>query len=168
MDVSALLIEAFGRIPDEVRRAVDGLSADDLARPPADGANTIGWLAWHLVRVQDHHISELLDEEQVYVGGDWGPRFGLASDPDDTGYGHDADEVLAVRPDGPDTVTGYLEAVWDRTRDYLSHLEADELDQVVDERWDPPVTLGVRLVSVVDDCAQHAGQAAYVRGLLGL
>jgi hypothetical protein len=27
-------------------------------------------------------------------------------------------------------------------------------------------TLGVRLVSVVDDDVQHVGQAAYVRGLL--
>jgi hypothetical protein len=40
-----------------------------------------------------------------------------------------------------------------------------DLDRVVDKRWDPPVTLGVRLVSVVDDDAQHVGQAAYVRGL---
>jgi hypothetical protein len=37
---------------------------------------------------------------------------------------------------------------------------------VVDEAWDPPVTLGVRLVSVIDDCAQHAGQAAFVRGIV--
>lgn len=168
MDVSDLLIEAFGRIPDEVRGAVEGLSPDDLARPPAEGANTIGWLAWHLIRVQDHHISELLDEEQVYVGGDWGPRFGLTSDPDATGYGHGPDEVLGARPDGPDAIIGYLDAVWDRTRHHLDHLEPDELDEIVDERWDPPVTHGVRLVSVVDDCAQHAGQAAYVRGLLGL
>jgi hypothetical protein len=168
VDVSDLLIEAYGRIPDEVRGAVEGLSADDLARPPGGGANTIAWLTWHLTRVQDHHISELLEEEQVYVGGDWGPRFGLTSDPDDTGYGHTADEVLAVRPTGPDVVLDYLDAVWARTRHYLDDLEADELDHVVDERWDPPVTLGVRLVSVVDDCAQHAGQAAYARGLLGL
>lgn len=168
MDVSDLLIESFGRIPDLVRGAVEGLSAEDLARPPQPGANTIGWLTWHLTRVQDHHVSELLDEEQVWVGGDWGPRFGLASDPDDTGYGHTAEEVLAVRPDGPETVTGYLDAVWDRTRHHLDDLVPDELDQIVDERWDPPVTHGVRLVSVVDDCAQHAGQAAYARGLLGL
>ena len=42
----------------------------------------------------------------------------------------------------------------------------DDLDRIVDERWDPPVTLAVRLVSVVDDCLQHAGQAAYARGIL--
>lgn len=168
MDVSELLIEAYGRIPDEVRGAVEGLSPDDLARPPAEGANTIGWLVWHLTRVQDHHISELLEEEQVWVGGAWAGRFGLDPDADDTGYGHSPEEVRRVRPADADAVIGYLDAVWDRTRHYLEGLVADELDEIVDERWDPPVTLGVRLVSVVDDCAQHAGQAAYVRGLLGL
>ena len=49
---------------------------------------------------------------------------------------------------------------------YLSRVTSEELDRVVDRRWDPPVTAGVRLVSVVGDCLQHLGQAAYVRGLL--
>ena len=53
-----------------------------------------------------------------------------------------------------------------RTRSFLGSLTADDLDRVVDEAWDPPVTLGVRLVSIADDDIQHAGQAAYVRGLL--
>jgi hypothetical protein len=37
---------------------------------------------------------------------------------------------------------------------------------VVDASWDPPVTLGVRLVSVISDDLQHAGQAAYLRGMI--
>lgn len=168
MDVAALLVESFGRIPEEVQGAVDGLSAEDLARPPAEGANTIGWLTWHLTRVQDHHVSELVGAPQVWEGGTWPERFGKAPDPDDTGYGDTAEEVLAVRPDGPDAVTGYLDEVWARTRTYLEGLSAADLDEVVDDRWDPPVTRGVRLVSVVDDMAQHAGQAAYARGLLDL
>jgi hypothetical protein len=168
VDVSDLLLESYGRIPDLVRDAVEGLSSVDLARRPAPGANTIGWLTWHLTRVQDHHLAELLDQQQVWVSSDWPSRFGLDADPDDTGYGHDADDVGLVRPDGPGAVTGYLDAVWSRTRAFLGTVTADDLDRVVDERWDPPVTLGVRLVSVVDDCAQHAGQAAYARGLLGL
>jgi hypothetical protein len=167
MDVSDLLIEWYGRLPDLVHDAVEGLSPEDLARPPAEGANTIGWLTWHLTRVQDHHVSELLDERQVWEEGAWAERFGMAPDPDDTGYGDSPDEVLRVRPDGPGAVTGYLDAVWSRTRTYLAELSAADLDEVVDERWDPPVTRGVRLVSVVDDCIQHVGQAAYARGLLG-
>ena len=168
MDVNDLLLESYGRVAPLVHDAVEGLSAADLARRPAPGTNPIGWLTWHLTRVQDHHLAELLDQQQVWVGSDWPGRFGLEPDPDDVGYGHTTDEVARVRPDGPDAVTGYHDAVWARTRAFLGTVTASDLDEVVDERWDPPVTLGVRLVSVVDDCAQHVGQAAFVRGLLDL
>ena len=72
-----------------------------------------------------------------------------------------------MRPDGPAGADRVLRRGRARTHGYLATLTAGDLDRIVDERWDPPVTLGVRLVSIVDDDIQHAGQAAYVRGLLG-
>ena len=86
MDVSEVLLDGFGRLPGLVRSAVDGLTADQLRWAPAPGANSIGWLVWHLTRVQDHHVAELLDADQVWVSGDWASRFGLEPDPDNTGY----------------------------------------------------------------------------------
>ena len=167
MDVAALLLELFGRIPSVARDAVEGLDAERLTRRPGPGANSVAWLVWHLARVQDHHVAELLGEEQIFVTGGWAPRFGLGPDPGNTGYGHTSEEVAAVRPDGPDVLLAYLGAVQARTTEMLAGLEAAELDRVVDQRWNPPVTLGVRLVSIADDSLQHAGQAAYARGLLG-
>jgi len=161
-----MLLDLYGRVPDLIETTVDGLDAEQLTERPAPGANTLGWLVWHLTRVQDHHVADLLGQDQVWVRDDWAARFGLPADATDTGYGHSVEQVGAVRPDGPDALTGYLAAVGDRTRAYISALTAGDLDQVVDEGWDPPVTLGVRLVSVADDCLQHAGQAAYVRGLI--
>jgi hypothetical protein len=117
--------------------------------------------------VQDHHVAELLDTDQIWVDGDWAARVGVAPDPDDIGYGHDRAEMEAIRPDGPEVLVDYLDAVWARTRTMLSSLGQSDLSRVVDRRWDPPVTMGVRLVSIADDSLQHAGQAAYVRGLLG-
>lgn len=166
MDVAELLIETYGRIDEHVSAAVDGLDAQTLVRPPELGANTIGWLVWHLSRVQDGHIAELLDEDQVWVTSGWAERFGLDADPGNTGYGHTAAQVLAVQPDGPEALLGYHAEVAERTRRYLEGLSAAELDRIVDERWDPPVSLGVRLVSIADDDLQHAGQALYARGLL--
>ncbi|RZU49265.1 putative damage-inducible protein DinB [Krasilnikovia cinnamomea] len=166
MNVSEVLNEALGRLPDLVRGAVEGLTPEQLHWAPAAGANSIGWLVWHLTRVQDGHVAELLGAEQIYLTGDWAARFGRKPDPDDSGYGHTAAEVAAVRPDSWQALVEYYTAVHERTRDYVAGLAPDDLDRVVDERWDPPVTLGVRLVSVIDDDAQHAGQAAYVRGLL--
>ncbi|MDQ3569442.1 MAG: DinB family protein [Actinomycetota bacterium] len=168
MDVAALLIELYGRIPPLARGAIDGVDLDRLSEPPAPGANTMAWLVWHLARVQDYHVAELLDADQLWVGGDWAGRFGLDPDPSNTGYGHSAEEVAAVRPERPEVLLEYLDAVDARTRTMLEDLVPADLDRIVDRSWDPPVTLGVRLVSIADDSLQHAGQAAYVRGLLGI
>ena len=168
MDISELLVELYGRVPPLAREAVDGLDASQLTRAPSPGANTIGWLVWHLARVQDHHVAEMSGTDQVWVEGDWAGRFGLEPDPSNSGYGHSADEAAAVRPEGAKVLIDYLGAVDQRTRAMLEGLTPADLDRVVDRRWDPPVTLGVRLVSVADDCLQHLGQAAYARGILGL
>ncbi len=167
MDVAPLLLELYGRIEPLAEEAVDGLDAAQLAAPPGEGRNTIAWLVWHLTRVEDHHIAEVIDEDQLWVTEDWAKRMGLEPDPQNTGYGHTAEQVATIRPPDGLALTGYLAAVSARTRTFLESLDPAALDSVVDRRWDPPVTLGVRLVSVADDCLQHAGQAAYVRGLLG-
>jgi len=162
-----VLLELYGRIPPLVRDVVEDLPAGRLVERPGPDANTIGWLLWHLARVQDHHLSELMDSEQVWVGGDWAGRFGLEPDPSNTGYGHSSEEVGRVRPADGAAIVDYLEAVQARTIAFLEGLSDGDLDRIVDRRWDPPVTMGVRLVSVADDSLQHVGQAAYVKGLLG-
>jgi uncharacterized damage-inducible protein DinB len=167
MRVSELLVEGFGRLPELVKGAVEGLSAQQLRWAPAPGANTVGWLVWHLTRVQDEHVTDLIDgAEQLWVTGDWAARFGLKADPHDTGYGHTAEQVQAVHPQSAEALVEYFEAVSARTVQWLGTLTEQDLDRIVDERWDPPVTLGVRLVSILDDDVQHAGQASYVRGLM--
>jgi DinB superfamily len=166
MDVSALLLELYGRVLPLASDVVEGLDGSTLVRPPAPRANPIAWLIWHLTRVQDHHVAELLEADQVWEHGQWAAGVGLDPDPGNTGYGHSAAQVAEVRPESADVLLGYLGAVDARTRTLLASLTAADLDRVVDRRWDPPVTMGVRLVSIADDCLQHAGQAAYVRGLL--
>jgi uncharacterized damage-inducible protein DinB len=166
MNVNDVLNDAFDRLPDLVEAAVEDLSPDQLRWAPAAGANPVGWLVWHLTRVQDHHVADLLDTDQVYVSGDWAGRFGLSPDPFDTGYGHTPDQVAGVRPESWQALVDYYTAVSERTRGFVSGLKPGDLDTVVDESWNPPVTLGVRLISVLNDDTQHVGQAAYVRGLI--
>jgi hypothetical protein len=166
MDVGEALIEGFDRLTGLVRSATDGLTPEQLLWTPAPGANPVGWLVWHLTRVQDHHMAELLAADQVWVGGDWPGRFGLTADPDNTGYGHRAADVAAVKPEGVQALVEYYDTVAARTREFLGAIKPADLDRIVDTRWDPPVTLGVRLISILNDDTQHAGQAAYVRGLV--
>jgi hypothetical protein len=167
VNVNDLLKDSFGRLPDLVRSAVEALTPEDLRWTPGPLANPIGWLVWHLSRVQDSHIAELVGSEQVYVHGPWAARFGLEPDPRDTGYDHTIEQVGTVRPESAEALVEYYDAVHERTLGLLREVTEADLDRVVDERWDPPVTLGVRLISILDDDVQHAGQAAYVRGLLG-
>ncbi|MDP9462985.1 MAG: DinB family protein, partial [Actinomycetota bacterium] len=129
-------------------------------------ANPIGWLVWHLARGQDDQIAEILEQEQVWISGDWARRFGVAADPANTGYGHSEDDVMAIRPESAEALIEYYEAVATRTHGLLERTTPKDLDRIVDRNWDPPVTLGVRLVSIADDDIQHAGQASYVRGIL--
>ncbi len=166
MNPSQLLQEAFGRIVESGTSVVDGLSQDQLAHRPTPDANSIGWLVWHLARVQDDHVAEVAGREQVWSAQGFQARFDLPLEKDDTGYGHTAQDVGKVWVDAG-ALADYLRAVHEQTVAFLAGVSEADLDRVVDERWDPPVTLGVRLVSVLDDDTQHIGQAAYVRGLLG-
>jgi uncharacterized damage-inducible protein DinB len=162
-----LLLYAYGQIAETFHRTVEGLSADELTQRIASDANPIGWLAWHLLRVQDDHVADVAGTEQVWTSDGWADRFGLSLDDSATGYGMSREEVDAVRVPSAELLLGYCDAVHERTAEFLQGLSDQDLDRVVDERWDPPVTLGVRLVSVLSDDLQHLGQAAYVRGLLG-
>ena len=160
-----LLVDAMGRVRETVHRAVDGLDRKALAHRVDADANPIGWLVWHLTRVADDHIAEVAGSDQVWLSDGWADRFGLPLEPHDIGYGHTSDQVATVDVDA-DLLAGYHDAVHDRVVDYLRTLTDEDLPRIVDRRWDPPVTLAVRLVSVVNDSTQHAGQAAYVRGLV--
>jgi hypothetical protein len=164
MTPAELLAEAFGRLPELVSGCVEGLSEQQLAVRLDRDANSIGWLVWHLARVQDDHVARAFDTEQVWSSG-WRERFDLPFAVSDIGYGHSSEQVAAVQASAA-LLTGYASAVVERTLELLRTVAPQDLDQVVDRSFDPPVTLGVRLVSVLDDDLQHLGQAAFVRGVL--
>jgi uncharacterized damage-inducible protein DinB len=165
VNIAELLTDGFGRVHGVVHEVVDGLSADQLAWRVTPDANSIAWLVWHLTRVQDDHVCDVADLKQAWTADGWAERFSLPFAEDAIGYGQDSDEVGAVVVEA-DLLAGYFDAVYARTIAYVAKLTESDLDRVVDRRWDPPVTLGVRLVSVLDDDIQHAGQAAFVRGIL--
>lgn len=166
MRSAELLTESFARLPELAEQAVDGLSADQLNTRLQGTANPVGWLLWHAARVQDDHVAEVAGTPQIWTSQDWEQRFGLPLESGDIGYGHTPEQVASVQIEEPELLTGYLAAVNARTVAYVATLTDEDLDRVIDERWDPPVTLGVRLNSVLGDDLQHLGQAAYVRGLL--
>ncbi|MFC6092413.1 DUF664 domain-containing protein [Saccharothrix sp. BKS2] len=160
-----VLADGFERVRGSVERVLDGLTQRQLAHRVGGTANSIAWLVWHLTRVQDDHVAEVAGTEQVWTAGGWAGRFDLPLPNGDTGYGHDSGEVAAVVAPA-DLLLGYHRAVHERTAAYVRGLGPEDLARVVDESWDPPVTLAVRLLSVVEDDLQHVGQAAFARGVL--
>ena len=163
MDISELLTDSFGRVRELYGDLARDLDADGLRHRPGGTGNPTGWLLWHVARLQDDHVAHLAGVEQQWP--DWQHRFGLANGVDDVGYGHTSAQVDAVQIEVPELLIAYHADVHDMTSAYLARVDGEELDRVVDESWDPPVTAGVRLVSLVGDCLQHLGQVAYVKGL---
>ncbi|MGH9104439.1 MAG: mycothiol transferase [Acidimicrobiales bacterium] len=165
MQTNDILLDGFTRVKEEVHRVVESLSDDELAFRPDSEANSIAWLVWHLTRVQDDHVAEVAGKDQTWVSAGWVQRFALEVDTWDTGYGHKPKDVTMVKASA-EQLASYHDAVFEETGAYLRRLRDDDLDRIVDRGWDPPVTLGVRLVSVIADDLQHVGQAAYLRGLM--
>jgi hypothetical protein len=162
--VRDLLRDSFARIIEHVNDLTDDLTDDVSFFRPTAMANSIAWLIWHSARVQDAQLADIAGTDQVWFSGGWVDRFGLDLPRDAHGYGHTPDEVGKVRAPA-DLLAGYYHAVHKATLEYIASVTTDELARVVDTNWNPPVTASIRLVSIIDDCAQHLGQAAYVRGI---
>ncbi|MEU2076007.1 DUF664 domain-containing protein [Streptomyces sp. NPDC013489] len=162
---AGLLVDSFGRVREAVHEAVEGLTEDELAARVDPDANSIAWLVWHLTRIQDDHLAGAFGTDQLWDADGWRDRFGLPFGKGATGYGQTSAQAGKVRAPA-DLLLGYHDAVHARTLDLVRSVTNTDLDRVVDAAWDPPVTLGVRLVSVIADALQHAGQAAYVRGVV--
>ena len=166
MKSADLLADAFGRVREAVHEAVEGLTADELAVRLDSGANSIAWLVWHLTRVQDDHIADAAGTEQAWTTDGWYERFGLPFSPAATGYGHRGRDVAKGPGGRPICSSGTTTPCTSGRSDYVRGLRNADLDRIVDEAWTPPVTLGVRLISVIEDDLQHAGQAAFIRGAI--
>ncbi len=167
MEWHQLLSEGYGRITGIVERALRNIDPDDLDRQPQADCNTIGWLIWNLTRVQDYHFANLIGEQQLWTSDGWHDRSGRPVDPADDGWRHTAEQVLAFRSPEPKVLLDYHRAVTERSRRFFDTLSADDLDRELDEpQYQPLPTVGVRIIGVMSENIQHAGQAAFVCGML--
>lgn len=162
-----LVIDGYGRGLDLLTEALEGLTTADLDRQPHPDCNSMGWISWHLARVQDAEIAGVMGAEQLWTKEGWCARFNRPADPDDTGYGHTSAQVADFKSPGVETLLAYYRAVLDRSKGYLASMRASELSRELDEPWYQPLpTVAVRIVSVMADCLVHVGEVSYLRGLL--
>jgi hypothetical protein len=167
MELYDLYADGYGRILSSLERQLPGLSGADLHWQPTPASNSIAWLAWHISRVPDYHVSDLIGETQIYIRDGWHTRFGRPAGPRDIGTGHTPEQVAAFRAPDVETLLDYHRAVLGRNLDYIRTLSAADLDRELDEpQYTPLPTVGVRLISVLHDGLAHAGQIGYLKGLL--
>jgi hypothetical protein len=160
-----LVVDGYDRLPELVEEVLAGVRTADLDWPPRPGANPLGWTVWHLTRVQDGQIADLMGEADLWTRDGWHRKFDRPPDHDDSGYGHTPAEVSAFKSPSAKVQLAYLRAVTARTKHYLASLTPPDLDRPLEPGPDPS-TVGIRLVSIVKDCHWHAGEASYIRGLL--
>jgi hypothetical protein len=168
MTTAELLADGFGRIRETVADVLSGLTPDQLAYRIDPDANPISWLVWHLTRVQDDHVAKAFGAVQVWSSGNWAKRFGLHAGSMETGYGHTTAQVgtVASVTASASLLAGYHEETYAQTVRLVSAVTDADLGRVVDTRRTPPLTLGVRLVSVLNDDMMHVGQATYAHGIV--
>lgn len=177
-----LLADGFGRVAETVPTLVGDADPRLLSYRPDAGSNSVAWLLWHLTRVQDDHLADLAavlagrsdpaerGEQRMPAGQQWqqdgwAERFQLPYAIHDIGYGQSAQDVAAFNVTDGQLLGGYHAAVHRATLTMLGSLSEADYSRIVDRRWQPEVTAASRLVSVLNDTTQHAGQAAYVYGL---
>jgi hypothetical protein len=165
MNWQDILADAYGRLPEYLESIVTGLNQEDLSWRPREDCNSIAWLCWHLTRQQDAQIADLMGEEQLWIKDGWHEKFNRPADPRDMGFGHTPEQVAALEVLEGGTLLDYNKVVVERTIDYLKTLSEADLDRELGGPWQPPPTVGVRLVSILEDATIHAGQAAYIKGM---
>ncbi len=167
MEWKDLLLDGYDRIPQELEEILNELKKTDLDWQPKTECNSIGWTVWHLARVQDAQIAALMNEEQVYIKQKWYAKFNRPANPRDTGFGDTPQDVAGFKSPGTEVFLGYARSAVDQSKRYINSVSNTELDRVLDEPWfEPPPTVGVRLISILADGHQHIGEASYIRGIL--
>lgn len=161
MDWKEILINAFGYIPGALEGTLSGLTDDDLNWQPRLDCSSIGWLAWHLTRVEDSQIAFLMGKEQLWTAEGWHARFNRLSDSRDTGFGHTPEQVAEFKSPDIQILLDYSKAVFERVKGYFLSMSESDLDR----EFEAGKKVGWRLTSVLEDCFQHTGQMGYVRGL---
>ena len=167
MAIGRVIKDALDRNERYMLAALSGLSPEELRARPAPESNPIGWLMWHLSRVQDYAVSTITEQETVWVREGWHERFGMAPDPAYRGNGDTSEQVDAFAPPNAETLADYYRAVRANTDAFLDSLtEADLTRLVPPVRGTELVPLAERLPGVIVETIHHGGQVAYARGAL--
>ena len=165
MTLNEFITDALEKENGFLLDALDGLTSDELAWQPAPDANSIGWILWHMVRVEDmwiHFFAQF--QTELWETEGWHEKFGLPTR--DNGFGHTAEQVNNFPSIDLAQFLEYRASVRASTLVYLNTLSPDDMETVPRERR-PEMSLGAMFRQIIGEMYQHVGHIAYLRGLQG-
>lgn len=159
------LRSAFNEYLSQLKRAVDGITVSEAYSQPSPNSNHIGWLVWHMARVEDRWINRiLLGVTEEWNSGGWDTRFGL--DPESNGAGQSLEEVLAMPQIPVSELLEYYEAVRARSIAYLDTVKDADLEREYEHPRFGVITGSWIVGHIIVEESQHTGQVALIRGMI--
>ncbi|HJN88462.1 MAG: DinB family protein [Dehalococcoidia bacterium] len=164
MTLNEFIEESLGKEHEFLMEAIQDLTPEELAWQAGPEANPIGWILWHMIRVEDMWMQFFIQERpEIWERDGWHLKFGLPTR--DVGFGHTPEQVAQFPLlDLPD-LNEYGEAVRGGTLEYLGSLGPEDYGRVPRERR-PEMSVGAVFRQVVGELFQHQGHISYLKGLL--
>lgn len=174
MAVTAFIEDLLEESKRRLYRMLRDLTPEELAWRPAPEANSIGFIVWHLARVEDRWLAGFaLDHiTERWIRDGWAARFNLPKS--DTGVGFTLEQVDDLHKHMPPIaeVCAYFDVVREDMLTYLRGLSDADLDQAPSRAPFPEVgtlppnfTIGRMFRQLIGEYNQHLGQVGYLRGL---
>lgn len=153
---------------NDLLRSLQGLTPLDLAWRPAAQGNAIGFLAWHMARVEDMWVQRVFQgKQQLWQSDGWSGKLGMDAYARDNGYGFDEAKLAGFQPPHLDQLLAYMDAVRQNTLAFLDAWNPAGAPVQAVIPWDKSTTMPIEKfwAQILWELNQHGGQIAYVRGL---
>ena len=148
-----------------LKKAVDGLTPTELRWQPTLTSNNISWIVWHMARVEDRWVNQVLRKDvEVWIRDGWYEKFGMAEEVH--GYGETENQVRAMPDVAMSDILAYFNSVRQSTLTHLAQMTPADLEA----RYSHPRRSGIRgdwiLGHILVEEGQHLGQVGYIRGMI--
>ena len=164
MTLNRFIEDAFQKEHEFLMDALSGLTPGEQAWRAGPDANSITWILWHMLRVEDMWFQFFIQRKsEIWERDGWNEKFGLPTR--DNGFGHTSEQVAAFPTLDLAELIGYGDAVRAETLDYLRGVTQEEFERVPREQR-PEMSVAAIFRQVIGEAYQHQGHIAYLKGLL--
>lgn len=163
MDAKELILMSLEQSQGYLTKALDGLTQEEAAWSPEAECNSIAFILWHVIRVEDFFMNRVIQRaSELYEAEGWQEKLGTPAK--ETGYQYATEQLRAWPVPKLEVLRGYANSVREKTLAFLESISPERLSEV--PRPDrSPDSIGASLSRMSTEIALHVGQIAYLRGV---